>query len=118
MGRVSMATKAELVAAIGDRYRVGIQAERTTMLDAFVAVTGYHRKHAIRLLRPKISDGAPAPRRVHRRHGMEVKPPPIVLWEGCNRLCSKRLKPIIPVCCRLWSGMASLRLTRRFAPCC
>jgi hypothetical protein len=53
VGRVSMATKAELVGAIGDRYRAGSRAERGKILDEFVAVTGYHRKHAIRLLRPK-----------------------------------------------------------------
>jgi hypothetical protein len=51
--RVSMATKGELLAAIGDRYRVSGRAERSKILDEFVAVTGYHRKHAIRLLRPK-----------------------------------------------------------------
>ena len=50
-GRVSMATKAELLAAIGDRYRASCRAERIKILDEFVAVTGYHRKHAIRLLR-------------------------------------------------------------------
>jgi len=59
MGRVSMATKAELVAAIGDRHRASRRTERTKILDEFVAVTGYHRKHAIRLLWPK---GAIAPR--------------------------------------------------------
>lgn len=48
MGQVSMATKAELVAAIGDRYRAGVGTERSKILDEFVAVTGYHRKHAIR----------------------------------------------------------------------
>jgi hypothetical protein len=97
MGRVSRAMKAELVAAVGDRDRACLRAERTKILDEFVAVTGYHRKHAIRLLRPKISDEATAPRRVHRRYGMEIQQALIVLWEASDRLCSKRLKPIIPV---------------------
>jgi hypothetical protein len=97
MGRISVATKAELVAAIGDRYRAGIRAERTKILDEFVAVTGYHRKHAIRLLRPKIGDGTAVQRRIHRRYGAEVEQALIVLWEASDRLCSKRLKPIIPV---------------------
>lgn len=52
-GRVSMATKGELLAAIGDRYRASSRVERTKILDEFVAVTGYHRKHAIRLSRPR-----------------------------------------------------------------
>src|SRR5215472_6541156 len=97
MGRVSMATKAELVAAIGDRYRAGLRAERSKILDEFVAVTGYHRKHAIRLLRPKIGDCAAVQRRIRRRYGAEVQQALIALWETSDRLCSKRLKPIIPV---------------------
>jgi hypothetical protein len=43
-GRLSMVTKAELVASIGDR--ASTRAERTKILDEFAAVTGYHRKHA------------------------------------------------------------------------
>jgi hypothetical protein len=97
MGRVSMATKAELVAAIGDRYRAGARTERSKILDEFVAVTGYHRKHAIRLLRPKVPDCAAVQRRIRRRYGVEVQHALIALWETSDRLCSKRLKPIIPV---------------------
>jgi hypothetical protein len=94
---VSMATKGELLAAIGDRYRASDRAEQTKILDEFVAVTGYHRKHAIRLLRPKPELLGMLPRRVHRHYGDEVQEALITLWEGSDRLCSKRLKPIIPV---------------------
>jgi hypothetical protein len=66
MGRVSRATKGELVAATGDRYRIPV--ERSKILDEFVAVTGFHRKHAIRLLRPRIDDAAAVQRRIHRRY--------------------------------------------------
>lgn len=45
-----MATRTELVAAIGERYRAGGRSERSAILDEFVAVSGYHRKRAIRLL--------------------------------------------------------------------
>ena len=95
-GRVSMTTKGELLAAIGDRYRASGRAERTKILDEFVAVTGYHRKHAIRLLRPE----APfqrVQRQVHRRYGGDVREALVALWEASDQLCSKRLKPIIPV---------------------
>lgn len=68
-GRVSMATKGELLAAIGDRYRASGQSERTKSSTEFVAVTGYHRKHAIRLLRPRPEPLATLPRRVHRHYG-------------------------------------------------
>ena len=96
-GRVSMATKGELLAAIGDRYRASGRSERTKILDEFVAVTGYHRKHAIRLLRPKAEPSRPVQRRVHRRYDGAVREALIALWEASDRLCSKRLKPIMPV---------------------
>jgi hypothetical protein len=96
-GRISMTTRGELLAAIGDRYRASGRAERSKILDEFVAVTGYHRKHAIRLLRPKVEPFGLPPRPVHRRYGGAVREALIALWEASDRLCSKRLKPIIPV---------------------
>ena len=45
-----MVTRAELLEAVGARYRGGTRPERSRILDEFAAVTGYHRKHAIRLL--------------------------------------------------------------------
>jgi len=91
-----MVTRTALVAAIGERYRAGTRIERSAILDAFVAVTGYHRKHAIRLL--SVTEQAPpVPRGARRRYGDEVRDALIVLWEASDRLCSKRLKPLIPV---------------------
>lgn len=48
--QISMAVREELVKAIGERYRAGSREEKFRILDEFVAVTGYHRKHAIRTL--------------------------------------------------------------------
>ena len=45
-----MATRKELIAAVGTRYRVATKAEHTSILDEFTALTGFHRKHAIRAL--------------------------------------------------------------------
>jgi hypothetical protein len=36
-------------------------------------------------------------RQVHRRYGVDVREALVALWEASDRLCSKRLKPIIPV---------------------
>ena len=44
-----MTARDELVAAIAGRYAQG--DERGRILDEFAAVTGFHRKHAMRLLR-------------------------------------------------------------------
>ena len=46
-----MAARDELVAAVAGRYAQGDRGERGRILDEFAAVTGYHRKHAMRLLR-------------------------------------------------------------------
>ncbi len=100
-----MAARAELLAAVGTRYRGAKRAERSRILDEFAAVTGYHRKHAIRLLsgggdreEPGQVEGSPAAI-VSRRciYGTEVRDALIQLWEVADRVCSKRLRPMVPV---------------------
>ena len=103
--QISMATRAELLDAVGVRYRAAVRVERSRILDEFAAVTGYHRKHAIRLLADGGKRGeklgaseAPAsatPRR--RTYGVEVRDALIQLWEVADRVCSKRLRPMVPV---------------------
>jgi hypothetical protein len=46
-----MATRDELITAVSRRYGEAGRIERGRILDEFVAVTGYHRKHAMRVLR-------------------------------------------------------------------
>ncbi|WP_234842836.1 transposase family protein [Sinorhizobium meliloti] len=94
--RISMATRSELVAAIVERYRLGGRSDKCRILDEFVAVTGYHRKHAIRVLagREKRRSGNKSN---SLRYGSNVREALIVLWEASDRLCSKRLKPLIPI---------------------
>ena len=57
---------AELVEAWRPRYLRASRKEKTTILSEFVALTGYHRKSAIRLLRngrrPKAMDRRGRPR--------------------------------------------------------
>ena len=48
--RISMTTRKELIEAVGARYRSSPRSERKKILDEFVALTGCHRKHAIRTL--------------------------------------------------------------------
>ena len=49
--RLSMSTRQELISVVRERYAQATGVERRRILDEFVSVTGYHRKHAIRLLR-------------------------------------------------------------------
>ncbi|MFL6447295.1 MAG: hypothetical protein ACJ746_10660, partial [Bryobacteraceae bacterium] len=48
--QMSLATKRELIKAIADRYRIASRVEKKRILDEFIEVTGFHRKHAIRAL--------------------------------------------------------------------
>ena len=49
-----MTTRKELVEALRFRYRSAAFTDRIKILDEFVALTGYHRKHAIRVLREEV----------------------------------------------------------------
>lgn len=97
MRKVSMATRAELVTAVGERYRKGDRTRKGVILDEFVAVTGFHRKHAMRLLRLKQPAKATASRVERRVYGETVRTALLVLWEASDRLCGKRLYPLIPI---------------------
>jgi len=95
--RISADARRELVQAIGERYRRATRDERLRILDEFVAVTGYHRKHSIRVLNDDSAATAMvrAPRlRVYDEAVREVL---IVLWEASDRICGKRLKALVPV---------------------
>ena len=52
-----MASRKELMAAVGQRYRSATGVEKRQILDEFVALTGYHRKHALRVLNHVHSTG-------------------------------------------------------------
>ena len=53
--------KQELLATIRDRYRASSKREKSRILDEFIAVTGHHRKHGIRLLGQSGDDGEQLP---------------------------------------------------------
>ena len=96
-GRLSMATRRELIAAIRARYADAPRAERAKILDELVAVAGYHRKHAIRVLGGADRKDAGERRRSRARYDEAVRAAVIALWEASDRVCGKRLKPLIPV---------------------
>ena len=96
MGRISMATRVELVVAVSGRYGRANRLERGRTLDEFVAVTGLHRKHAMRLLRGGQPSQAIRPRPGRRVYDDVVREVLIVVWEASDRICGKRLRPLVP----------------------
>jgi hypothetical protein len=45
-----MTTRRELIGAVGQRYRAGNRHEKHEIIEEFIKLTGYHRKHSIRVL--------------------------------------------------------------------
>src|SRR5713226_6998831 len=97
MRLVSMAVRDELVAAIAERYGGSLRGEKSRILDEFAALTGYHRKHAMRLLREGRTGKRSGPRLARRVYDEAVREALVVLWEASDRICGKRLKPLLPV---------------------
>ena len=97
MRRVSMATRDELIRALSRRYSEVKRIERSRILDEFVAVTGYHRKHAMRVLRDGCTGSRHGLRPGRRVYGDEVREAILLLWEASDRVCGKRLKALLPV---------------------
>ena len=92
---VRQQSKHESVAALQARYRRADRAGKRRLLDEFCAATGYHRKHAIRLLRK-----GPPPPRAGRGGGPRVSSSGVVgalrvCAEVSGGLCGKRLAPFL-----------------------
>lgn len=94
---MSTTSKRELLTTISPRYVTATGVDKRRILDEFVAITGFHRKYAITLLRHP-----PAPRRTPITRPRTATYPPAVqralvqLWEIAGRICSKRLVPGLP----------------------
>jgi hypothetical protein len=79
-------TRRELKEALGMRYRKANRDDKTVILDEFVAVSGYHRKHAIRLLAKEVGVEERG-----RRPGKSLyydeatRQAIILLWEAADR---------------------------------
>ena len=97
MRRISMAARDELVAAIAGRYSQADRTERGRILDEFTAITGFHRKHAMRLLRAGQPSRRSGPRPGRRAYDDATREALIVIWEASDRICGKRLRPLVPV---------------------
>lgn len=93
---VSSSSRRELIAALRARYRDAGKLDKSKILDEFVALTGAHRKHAIRLLgRDPVSNGRPETMRGRKVYDLAVHEVLVVVWEAADRICGKRLKSVI-----------------------
>ena len=84
----------EYTTAMLKRYLGARKKEKSKLLSEFCAVTGYHRKAAVRLL--SHSPGGKDRRGRQSQYGLPVTHALRKLWEASDHLCSKRLAPFIP----------------------
>jgi hypothetical protein len=97
MGRLSTTTRDELVAAASRRYVEANRQERGRILDELASLTGLHRKHAARLLRGGSTGGRHDARPQRRVYDDAVREALVVIWEASDRVCGKRLQPLVPI---------------------
>ena len=105
-----MAARDELVAAIAGRYSQADRPERSRILDEFTGFTGFHRKHAMRLLRVGQPNRRSGPRPGRRVYDEATREALIVIWEASDRICGKRLPPLVPVLVEAMERHGHLRL--------
>jgi hypothetical protein len=91
-----MGARREITAALVDRYRSAGRADKGRILDELCAVTGWHRKHAVRALATKVLISSGAQRRRRPTYGSTIKDALVALWEASDRICGKRLKVMVP----------------------
>lgn len=93
---VSAASRQELLAALRTRYRASRKVDKSKILDEFVALTGAHRKHAIRQLgRELVPKGNSKTLQSRKIYDEAVHEALVVVWEAADRICGKRLKSIM-----------------------
>src|SRR5437870_1794284 len=106
---ISGEARRELVHAVGERYRAGTREEKRRILDEFVAVTQWHRKHAIRTPNVEgVARGTRGPRA--RAYDDAIRQAMLMLWEASDRICGKRLRPLLPALVSALERHGHLRL--------
>src|SRR5512137_590893 len=97
---MSPRSKREYIEAIFLRYKKASLKEKTLILNELCATCGYHRKHAIRMLRRFKRFAQPQPK---KRGRTPLYCPSLLLkplkrtWLAANLPCSKRLKALLPL---------------------
>ncbi len=97
---MSPKSKEEYTVIISKRYKRAKFSSKSSILDEYCAVTGLHRKSAIRKLNnfklfQKKKRSKPGPKSIYNKK--EILTPLRTIWLKSNLLCSKNLKPAIVI---------------------
>jgi hypothetical protein len=96
---MSPRSKREYLAAIVVRYRRASKKVKTTILNEFCVACGYHRKHALRLIRTfrRFTQKQPAKRGRKPSYDPEALLVPLKrIWLAANLPCSTEPLTLLP----------------------
>jgi len=112
---MSLKSKRELLEVLRPRYLKANKAEKQKMLDEFTSATGYHRKHAVRVLKNKgqvqkhLNRKTKTYKTIYRG---EVVRALEQIWEICGQICSKRLQPYLPEAIKVLERHKEIELSK------
>src|SRR5438270_12712842 len=92
---LSYQARRALLQQTAPQYREASPSQKRTLVDAFVAATGYHRTYARWMInhadevRPTLQRPRP------QQYGLEVQHVLFLAWLDANRNCAQRLIPFI-----------------------
>lgn len=96
MNEMSYMSKQDVVRVYRKRYVLADRVGKGLILDQLCGLTGYDRKHAIKLMNRKAGNrGRPAGRK--KRYGPDVTEVLHAIWMAGEQLCGKRLKEALPL---------------------
>jgi hypothetical protein len=85
MSKITAEARKQILQAVVERYRTVDSVDRRRILDEFVILTGYHRKHAIRVLNHPTQLHPATQHRRSRLYDEAVRQALIILWEASDR---------------------------------
>ena len=112
---MSLKSKRELLEVVQPRYLKANKAEKQKMLDEFTAATGYHRKHAIRVLKNQVQvqNHLKGKTKTYKAiYRGEVVQALEQIWEICGQICSKRLQPYLPEAIKVLDRCKEINITK------
>jgi hypothetical protein len=112
---MSLKSKCELLEVVWPRYLKANKAEKQKILDEFTSATGYHRKHAIRVLKNKVQVQNLLRRKTKTYKTIycgEVVQALELIWEIYGRICSKRLQPFLPEAIKVLERCKEIELSK------
>lgn len=112
---MSLKSKCELLEVVRPRYLKANKLEKQKMLDEFTCSTGYHRKHAIRVLKNKVQVQNHLNRKTKTYKTIycgEVVQALEQIWEIYGQICSKRLQPFLPEAIRVLERWQAIKISK------